>query len=93
MTGQAHQEFKWFSRARITRREAISFLAGGALTAALAAFFITTPKSQVPVESGRSQETVTVTTTTTTYGRISSYMIHSVLATTAIDTELIPPRN
>jgi hypothetical protein len=66
------------------------------LTAALAAFFIATPKSQIPVESGRSQQaTVTVTTTTTSYGGggIPSYMIHSVLATTTIDTELIPPRN
>jgi hypothetical protein len=96
MTGQADQEIEWFSRTRITRREAISFLAGGTLTAALAIFFIATPKSQVPTDSGQSRQ-ATVTTTTPSHGGggnpSSSLMIHSVLATTAIETELIPPRN
>jgi hypothetical protein len=88
MRGETDPELKWFSRTRITRREAIGLLAGGALTAAFAIYFISMPKPQV-------------TTTATTRGVSggggrsgggSSLMIHSVLATATIDTDLIPSR-
>lgn len=94
-----------FSRSRITRREAMSFLVGGALTATMAFFFLSLPKPPASVgdevtTTTTQQRSITieqVATTTTQQqsttagggGSKPSYMISKILATATIDTESI----
>jgi hypothetical protein len=102
-----------FPRTNLTRREAIIFMSGSALSAAVAFFYLSIPKSMP--NSPEQQATTTTThspeqqaTTTTAQNQPSyngpggtqpqpgyggtSYVISSVLATTTLDTELMPER-